>query len=45
MGLVHRGSMQVLISRGVGAIIVPVRFRCPPEVNLLTLEGAPDWEE
>ena len=36
-GLVQAPTAQVFVTRGVGAIFPPVRFRCPPEVALLTL--------
>ena len=29
---------DLMVSRGVGTIGLPLRFRCRPEVNLLTLE-------
>ena len=37
-GLVPGPVVPVFVSRGVGVIGLPVRFRCRPEVNLLTLE-------
>jgi predicted MPP superfamily phosphohydrolase len=36
-GLVHGPVTSVYVSRGVGVIGLPIRFRCRPEVNLLTL--------
>lgn len=36
-GLVQTPHTQVFVSRGVGVTGVPLRFRCPPEINLLTL--------
>jgi len=36
-GLVQDGYRQTYITRGVGHLIVPIRFNCPPEVTLLTL--------
>lgn len=39
--LVQDGWKQVYVSRGVGCITPPLRFRCPPEVTLLTLRPAP----
>ena len=36
-GLNLAGEMPVYTSRGVGMYRPPVRFRCPPEVTLLTL--------
>jgi predicted MPP superfamily phosphohydrolase len=39
-GLVRGPSVQVFVSRGLGTISLPVRFRCRPEINLLTLVPA-----
>lgn len=39
-GLVRDGWKQVFVSRGVGTIIPPVRFRCRPEIALITLTRA-----
>lgn len=36
-GLNMAGSMPVYTSRGVGVYRPPVRFRCPPEVTLITV--------
>ncbi len=36
-GLVRDGNRQTYITRGVGHLLVPLRFNCPPEVTLLTL--------
>lgn len=36
-GLYREGSRQLYVSRGVGAITAPVRWRCPPEITLLVL--------
>ena len=33
-------STRVYISRGVGTIVPPVRFNCPPEVTFITLRAA-----
>jgi uncharacterized protein len=37
MGLNRRGSMQVYTTRGIGTILLPSRFDCPPEIVLFTL--------
>lgn len=37
-GVVQKGPMKVIISRGIGAITPPVRFFCPPQIILITLE-------
>jgi predicted MPP superfamily phosphohydrolase len=39
-GLVRQGPTQVYITRGVG-MIFPLRFRCRPEVTVLTLHAGP----
>ena len=36
-GLIQAPRTQVFVSGGVGTVGLPLRFRCPPEVNLLTL--------
>ena len=38
-GFVQGPVTRVYISRGVGTIAPPVRFRCPPEVTLITLSA------
>jgi len=36
-GLVREGDRQLYVSRGLGLITAPVRWRCPPEITLLVL--------
>lgn len=36
-GLVRDGDRQTYITRGIGHLVVPIRFNCPPEVTLITL--------
>jgi len=36
-GLRQVGTMMLYTNRGVGTIILPIRFNCPPEITLLTL--------
>jgi predicted MPP superfamily phosphohydrolase len=36
-GLVQAPCTQVFVSRGLGTVGIPLRFRCPPEINLITL--------
>ncbi|HZE70290.1 MAG TPA: metallophosphoesterase [Pyrinomonadaceae bacterium] len=36
-GLGHQGETQIYVTRGVGTVILPVRYGCPPEVSLLEL--------
>lgn len=40
IGLARKGSMQVYTTRGVGTILLPARFDCPPEIVLYTLRQA-----
>lgn len=35
-----RDRTTMFVSRGVGTVYIPVRYRCPPEVALLTLRSA-----
>jgi hypothetical protein len=39
-GLVQGPASQVFVTRGIGETAVPIRFNCPPEINLLTLVSA-----
>jgi len=39
-GLRHKGSMQVYTTRGIGTVVLPSRFDCPPEIAMYTLERA-----
>ena len=41
-GLVQAPCTQVFVSRGLGTVGLPVRIRCRPEINLLTLAGSPE---
>ena len=34
------GPMQLYVNRGIGTVKLPVRFLCPPELTLITLEAA-----
>jgi predicted MPP superfamily phosphohydrolase len=36
-GLGRQGDTQIYVTRGVGTVVRPVRFGCPPEVSLLEL--------
>ncbi|MGD0125273.1 MAG: metallophosphoesterase [Terriglobia bacterium] len=37
---------QIYVSRGIGKVLVPVRYGCPPEITLLRLRsGNEGWEE
>jgi predicted MPP superfamily phosphohydrolase len=39
-GLFQLGSMQLYVNRGIGAIGLPFRLNCPPEITLLTLRAS-----
>ena len=39
-GLGRRGGTQIYVTRGVGTVVLPVRYGCPPEVSLLELRSA-----
>lgn len=40
-GLGRQGESQIYVSRGLGTVILPIRYGCPPEVSLLELHNAP----
>jgi hypothetical protein len=37
-GMNRKGPMQVYTTRGIGTVLLPTRFDCPPEIALYTLE-------
>lgn len=39
-GLLSQGDTQIYISRGIGTVVFPVRYQCPPEISLLELRTA-----
>ena len=39
-GLHKRKDSQIYITRGIGTVVLPVRFQCPPEVSLITLRSS-----
>ncbi len=39
-GLHKRKSTQMYITRGIGTVVLPVRYRCPPEISLIELRTA-----
>jgi len=39
-GSLRRERTTLYVSRGLGTVFLPIRFNCPPEVNLLTLVRA-----
>lgn len=36
-GLHYRKESQIYITRGIGTVVVPARYQCPPEITLLEL--------
>jgi predicted MPP superfamily phosphohydrolase len=41
-GVIHEGATVLHVSSGCGTANVPLRFRCPPEISLLTLRRSSD---
>ncbi|HMG01771.1 MAG TPA: metallophosphoesterase [Edaphobacter sp.] len=39
MGHFQFGAMQLYVNRGIGAVGLPFRFGCPPELTVLTLQS------
>jgi predicted MPP superfamily phosphohydrolase len=39
-GLGRRGNTQIYVTRGLGTVVLPVRYGCPPEVSLLELRSS-----
>jgi predicted MPP superfamily phosphohydrolase len=39
-GLHRRRNSQIYITRGIGTVVLPVRYQCPPEISLLELHAA-----
>lgn len=39
-GLARQDQTQIYVTRGLGTVVLPVRFGCPPEVSLLELRCA-----
>ena len=38
-GLHRRKDSQIYITRGIGTVVLPVRYQCPPEISLLELNS------
>ncbi len=36
------GPTQIYVNRGLGTVLIPVRYRCRPEITLLELRRAPE---
>jgi len=39
-GLHRRKESQIYITRGIGTVVVPARYQCPPEISLLELSAS-----
>lgn len=39
-GLHQRRQTQIYITRGIGTVVLPVRYQCPPEISLIELKTA-----
>jgi uncharacterized protein len=40
-GLHRRKETQIYITRGIGTVVLPIRYQCPPEISLIELRSAP----
>lgn len=38
-GLTRRAGTQIYVSRGLGTVVLPIRYGCPPEVSFLELRS------
>lgn len=38
-GLYRRKDTQIYITRGIGTVVVPIRYQCPPEISLIQLHS------
>lgn len=38
-GLHRRKESQIYITRGIGTVVLPIRYQCPPEISLLELKS------
>lgn len=37
-GLHQRKNTQIYITRGIGTVVLPIRYQCPPEISLIELK-------
>lgn len=40
-GLGRQGETQIYVTRGLGTVVLPIRYGCPPEVSLLEMRCSP----
>jgi uncharacterized protein len=40
-GYIRLGLRHLIVSAGIGTSVVPIRFRCPPEINEIELSSLP----
>lgn len=38
-GLHRRKESQIYITRGIGTVVLPIRYQCPPEISLIELRA------
>ena len=38
-GLHRRKDTQIYITRGIGTVVLPIRYQCPPEISLIELHS------
>jgi predicted MPP superfamily phosphohydrolase len=38
-GLHRRSESQIYITRGIGTVVLPIRYQCPPEISFLELKS------
>ena len=38
-GLHQRKDTQIYITRGIGTVVLPIRYQCPPEISLIELHS------